>query len=109
MFLCKIHGEVKAHSPDKYPRCSMCNNERMKRKYVELRARAIEYKGGVCVRCGYDKCPQAFDFHHTDSLEKEFEISRKYTASWPKLKAELDKCILLCANCHREIHAGLVY
>ena len=67
---------------------------------------AIEYKGGVCERCGYNRCIEALEFHHTDSKGKDFSISEKgYTRSWTMVKKELDKCILLCANCHREIHA----
>jgi predicted HNH restriction endonuclease len=49
------------------------------------------------------------DFHHVDSTKKEFGIGNSgYTRSWEKVKKELDKCILVCANCHREIHEGLI-
>ena len=68
--------------------------------------RAIEYKGGKCQRCGYDRCINAMDFHHVDPSQKEIRIGGS-TRSWAKLKTELDKCVLLCANCHREFHAGL--
>lgn len=53
--------------------------------------------------CGYSKCIEALEFHHLDPTEKEFEISDR--RSWEALTAELDKCILLCANCHREYHS----
>ena len=66
---------------------------------------AIEYKGGKCVKCGYNKCNAALDFHHLDPTQKEFNLgSHGHTRSWERMKVELDKCILLCANCHREIH-----
>ncbi len=69
---------------------------------------AIEQKGGRCYICGYGRCVEALEFHHLETEEKDFGISdRGYTRSWEKIKAELDKCILLCANCHREVHAGL--
>ena len=69
---------------------------------------AIEYKGSKCEICAYDKCADAFEFHHLDSLKKDFGISEKgYTRSWDKVKEELDKCRLLCANCHREEHSKL--
>lgn len=72
----------------------------------KLKKMAIEYKGGKCIFCGYDKCNDALDFHHLDSKEKEFGLSvRGLTRSWEKIKEELDKCILVCANCHRELHA----
>lgn len=70
-----------------------------------LKKMAIEYKGGSCQRCGYDKYIGALEFHHMDPNEKDFLISRKgHCTSWEKIKKELDKCILVCANCHREIH-----
>jgi len=71
---------------------------------LELKERAIAYLGGHCVLCGYDKCPSAFDFHHLDPVEKDFVISAK--TSWETIEPELKKCVLLCANCHREVHAG---
>jgi|SRR5208283_2345367 len=74
----------------------------------KIRLMSVEYKGGKCVKCGYDKCVDALEFHHTDSSLKDFSISDKgYTRSWEKVKEELDKCILICANCHRELHAKL--
>lgn len=72
----------------------------------KIRQMAIAYKGGQCQRCGYMRCEDALDFHHLDSQTKDFGISAKgYTRSWKRVKAEIDKCILLCANCHREAHA----
>lgn len=66
----------------------------------------IEYKGGKCEKCGYDKpCPSAYDFHHKDPATKEFGIGAGgVTLSFEKLKAEADKCQLLCRNCHAETH-----
>ena len=73
-----------------------------------LKKMAIEYKGGCCQECGYDKAKTALEFHHLDPKKKDFGISSKgHTRSWEKIKEELDKCILLCSNCHREIHEGL--
>jgi len=58
--------------------------------------------------CGYDRCSGALDFHHIDPKEKEFGLSvKRLTRSWEKMKKELDKCVLICANCHREVHAGI--
>jgi len=73
-----------------------------------IRKMAVEYKGGKCVICNYGKCEQALEFHHSDFNNKDFGISAKgYTRSWKAVKNELDKCILLCANCHREVHEGI--
>ncbi|OGM92909.1 hypothetical protein A2333_01920 [Candidatus Wolfebacteria bacterium RIFOXYB2_FULL_49_7] len=72
----------------------------------KIKAMSIEYKGGKCQVCGYDKYPGALDLHHLG--DKLFGIGAKgYTRSWDKVKAELDKCVLVCANCHREIEAGI--
>lgn len=74
------------------------------RKRLHLKERAVAFLGGKCSICGYDKCPSAFDFHHLDSFTKDFTISEK--ASWDAIEPELKKCVLLCSNCHREVHAG---
>lgn len=66
----------------------------------------VEYKGGKCEICGYNKCIEALEFHHINPKEKDFSISGG-TKSFNTLKPELDKCILVCANCHREIHSGI--
>ena len=66
----------------------------------------VEYKGGCCEVCGYNKCLEALEFHHIDETTKEFAVSGS-TKSLEKQKREADKCYMLCANCHRELHAGL--
>jgi len=72
----------------------------------KIRDMAIGHKGGRCMICGYDRCLEALEFHHSDSSEKDFGISAKgYTRSWARVKEELEKCQLVCANCHREIHS----
>jgi hypothetical protein len=72
----------------------------------KIRQMAVEYKGGKCELCGYNRCIEALEFHHNNSSGKDFGISDKgYTRSWKRVKEELDKCLLICANCHRELHA----
>ena len=74
----------------------------------KIREMAIKYKGEKCIFCGYNKCIRALEFHHIENNGKDFGISEKgYTRSWDRVKEELDKCILVCANCHKELHAGL--
>ena len=69
---------------------------------------AVAYKGGKCNRCGYNRCIEALEFHHENPSQKDFNISSKgYTRSWERVQKELDKCVMLCANCHRELHAKL--
>ncbi len=72
-----------------------------------MRQRAVEYKGGRCSQCGYNKCSDALEFHHHDG-RKDFGISQDgLTRSWERIEKELKKCILICANCHREEHTKL--
>ena len=80
----------------------------VRKRRKAIRQKALEYKGARCQRCGYNRCMEALEFHHLDSSLKDFGISSKgYTRSWAKIREELDKCMLLCANCHREIHSEL--
>lgn len=75
-------------------------------KRRELKLKAIAYKGGSCSVCGYNKCPGALIFHHINPDEKDFGISHNGSVwKFDLIKDELDKCILVCANCHAEIHA----
>lgn len=98
---------------------SLCSNCRVKYKkydneyfYVrdyrkKIKEKAVLYKGGKCVICGYNKCFRALDFHHKNPKEKDFNISFGIK-KWENTKKELDKCILVCANCHREIEEELI-
>lgn len=70
--------------------------------------KAIDYKGGRCQICSYNKCNQALEFHHLDPTKKDFSISEKMSWGFDRIKPELDKCLLVCRNCHAEIHADLI-
>ena len=61
-----------------------------------------------CAICGYNRCPSALQFHHVDPSVKEFGVATMRAHSLKKIQAEIDKCIVLCANCHAEYHAGLI-
>ena len=80
------------------------NRLAVKNRIQKLKIMAVEYLGGKCIKCGYDKCIWAMDFHHRNPKEKKYSIGTYFSRSWEKLKKELDKCDLVCANCHREIH-----
>lgn len=85
--------------------CKMCWILRVKSHRNKVKLQCIDYKGGKCSKCGYDKCAAALDFHHLDPTQKDFDISHSNKRSLESLKPELDKCILICANCHRELHS----
>tara|TARA_R110002095_G_scaffold160117_1_gene138823 strand:+ start:112 stop:723 length:612 start_codon:yes stop_codon:yes gene_type:complete len=90
---------------DLSPYCKICTKDQTLERQRALKMKAIAYKGGKCEKCGYDKCPSALEFHHLEPSGKDFTISHvKQTAWGSKITDELDKCALLCANCHREVH-----
>lgn len=62
--------------------------------------------GGSCIYCGYNRCQRALHFHHVDPEKKKLNMA---TAPWKTAKKELKKCVILCANCHAEIHAGMKF
>ena len=70
--------------------------------------RIVRVIGEKCAICGYNKCLDALELHHIDPSQKDFTISANVNLSWEKTAIELRKCILLCANCHRELHAGVI-
>lgn len=85
--------------------CKICSQEEAINRQREFKQQCINYKGGECKQCGYKKCIGAMDFHHTDPTQKDFAISRLRSYTFTEnIKAELDKCELLCSNCHREKH-----
>jgi len=91
--------------------CSVkCKNKAAVDRFRKnLKLKAVEYMGGACSICGYDKYVGALQFHHRDPDEKDFGISSHgHTRKWESIKEELDKCVMLCGNCHSEVHAGLV-
>lgn len=107
--ICKKHG-LTSHSPREGGsfRCKKCQVEATDKRRKKLKLMSVAYKGGKCSKCGYNACVSALDFHHLDPSEKDFGLSgKRQTASWAKVKLELDKCIILCANCHREEHFRL--
>lgn len=85
----------------KWYRCHSSNTSTWR---LRAKQELLKYKGGKCQKCGYNKdVPGAYVFHHRNPMEKEFMISR-YRRSIESLKKEADKCDLLCANCHAEVH-----
>ena len=86
----------------------MCEACRFTLKTLKIKMLIVEYLGGKCSICGYNKEISALDCHHNDGKEKEFSICNRRSSNINTLKSELDKCILLCSNCHRERHANTI-
>ena len=89
--------------------CKQCASEQSIIRMKNFKLKCVEYKGGKCIICKYDKYIGALEFHHLDRNTKMFSISslRSYSFN-KKVIDELNKCALLCANCHREVEAGLL-
>lgn len=85
--------------------CKECDKYNTIIRQTVFKELCVEYKGGKCEKCGYNKYIGALQFHHKDPSKKDFNISRcKNRVFDDSIKEELDKCNLLCANCHFEIH-----
>lgn len=82
----------------------LCNSCIKKNRSMLIKFKCAEYLGGRCMQCGWKKCLWGLEFHHRDESKKLFTINEHYDLSWGRLKSELDKCDLLCANCHRLEH-----
>lgn len=84
-----------------HAKCASClSNERR----FKLKIKMVEYKGGSCSACGYNKNYSALTFHHLDPNEKDFDLSGAHCRSWKKIQEELDKRVCLCFNCHAETY-----
>lgn len=106
---CKKHGVVRFVLEGRgYYRCMKCRSKATMGKRKRYKQKYVDYKGGKCVLCGYNKCLGALHFHHSDN-NKEFAITKGgVIRGWETVKKELDKCILVCANCHAEEHERLL-
>lgn len=102
---------VKKYKDKKYKLTDIEKKKRQKiylKSYREkLKDRCVEYKGGKCIICGYNKCNRSLDFHHRNPEEKDFGIGSSKVINWEQIKIELNKCDLVCKNCHGEIHDKL--
>ena len=85
------------------------SSERVKKWRRNAKTKMVEAMGGSCQCCGYNTCTEALAFHHIDPTIKDiqFAAARANPKSWDKIVKELRKCVLVCHNCHSEIHAGI--
>ncbi len=91
-----------------YYRCCKCRSAAVANQRRKIKRKLVAEAGGACALCGYSNCLAALQFHHLDRSSKAFPLSlRGVTKSLQRIREEADKCVLLCANCHAEVEAGV--
>jgi hypothetical protein len=111
---CDRHGltEFAQYSagPDRGYRwsCKRCVGEAVTRRKQKLKRILVEEAGGACCVCGYKRCIVNLGFHHVDPRTKSFPMSMRTGRSIAAFREEAKKCVLVCANCHGEIEAGVI-
>ena len=111
--VCKHHGLIEHHlcrqGASRPPRwkCKRCMGEAVTRRHQKVRAIVVAAAGGCCAVCGYSRSASALQFHHVDPSRKEFDVNPSTGKALAKYLEEAKKCVLVCANCHVEIEAGV--
>lgn len=103
-------GKNAKGDPKYKPRCIPCHLDFIseQRKYVQdLITETLGHYS--CKICGYDRSSRALHLHHIDSSTKEYQISDMWSMSDEAIKKEVSKCVILCANCHAEVHEGITH
>jgi hypothetical protein len=114
MRVCERHGlsEFASYSagPNRPARwsCKRCVGEAVTRRKQKMKRILVEEAGGCCAVCGYDRCIITLEFHHVDPKTKSFPMTMANGRSLEAFREEAKKCVLVCANCHGEIEAGLI-
>lgn len=107
-FECGRHGVTEFIREGRgYYRCKRCRSEAVAKRRRTIKCQLVEEAGGSCALCGYSRWFGALQFHHLQPGRKEFHLAyRGYSRSIARSRAEMRKCILLCANCHAEVEGG---
>ncbi len=105
---CAKHGRTVFFArPEGGYRCAKCNSAAVSERRRQLKRRMVEEAGGMCAICGFAEHPAALQFHHLDSSRKKFHLAQYvYSRGIARVRAEVQKCVLLCANCHARVEAG---
>jgi transposase len=111
-----VDGECRVHGPSVFViensrrvRCRKCRQQAVVDWRRRTKRKLVEEAGGCCALCGYHRCMAALQFHHVDPAGKAFSMSRQgVTRSLRRAREEAGKCVLLCANCHAMVEAGLL-
>jgi transposase len=105
---CPRHGLTRHRRRERGFRCRRCRSEAVAERRRRVKASLVADAGGACLLCGYDRCPGALQFHHVDPATKRFHVALRGAArSLERMREEAQKCVLLCANCHAEVEAGV--
>ncbi len=116
--ICKHHGIINIYTQcyktkengNIVYRCKKCNTAKVLKRAKKLRNLILDLEGRKCLLCSYNKCEYSLHFHHLNPTIKKFGLTAKFlrSRSIKRVLQELDKCILVCANCHGEIEQGLI-
>jgi len=102
---CKLCNREYLYDRTKGHRGTQCNSCSVRKSQRKKKQNFVNHFGGKCSKCGYDRCVNALEFHHNGDVDKEDSPSNVIMHwSWDRALDELSKCILVCSNCHREIH-----
>ena len=107
--ICPICGKTfrpKNASANQRTCCYNCMPDGVQLTRGAFLAKIKQQRGGKCIRCGYDKCLKALEFHHIDPNKKDFTISNDHFKLIDAVE-EIKKCILICSNCHKELHDNM--
>ena len=98
--------DISKFSPGRFSECRKCRIQMQVTRYRRYKVELVIYKGGKCEICGYNKCMAGLTFHHINPEGKDpnWKLMRSWSPA--RVKKEIDKCQLLCRNCHSEIHYG---
>lgn len=105
---CELHGLTRFGAREGGFRCARCRSEHVAQRRRRVKYLLVSEAGGACVACGYARSVAALHFHHVDPTTKSFAIAASgMTRSLARAREECAKCVLLCANCHAEVEAGV--
>jgi len=109
VYKCRNCGDVTPTSffAGRFSECKKCRRKDQTKRLRKNKNLLVQYKGGKCIKCGYNKCLSALDFHHLNPLEKDPNWIKMKNWSPKRVEKEVDKCELVCRNCHAEIHEEL--
>jgi cytochrome c553 len=89
-------------------RCKRCICEAVTRRHQRLKEILVDQAGACCCICGYRRTVINLHFHHVEPSQKSFNMTMARGKSLASYQAEAEKCVLVCANCHGEIEAGII-